>query len=202
MTAPISAPAAVRNCAAIAGVLQYEMMECTDVLEIGSGCGHHAVTFAAAMPSLNWHTSDLEENHESINAQITAAGLENVRSPRLLDVRTASAGKRCYDAVYSCNTAHIMSMAAVQRMLALIGEVLDGGGVFCYYGPMTRSGRFNTPSNAAFDASLRARDPLMGIRDLDDFDAELAAAGLRRLRIYAMPANNLLIVWSTAREGG
>ncbi len=189
------ASAAERNSAPILAVLRTEFRDRQDILEIGSGGGHHAVSFAMALPHVHWQTSDLDENHAAIRAQIEASGLRNVSPPLALDVRNASTPVQQYDAVYSSNTAHIMSASAVESMLPLVAAALVDDGVFCCYGPFKRDGRFNAPSNEAFDASLRSRDPEMGVRDLTDIDAILARHDMTRQRIYAMPSNNLLVVW-------
>lgn len=195
MQAPDYAPASVRNAAPILGVLREELDNARHVLEIGSGTGYHAVTFAAAMPQLTWQTSDLDDNHARILAAIEQSGAANVLPPLSLDVRTSGPPASRYDAVYTSNTAHIMSEAAVESMFALLGSCLSDAGRFVCYGPFKRGGRFNTPSNAAFDASLSSRDPSMAIRDLDDCDRFAVAAGLARRRVYAMPTNNLLVIW-------
>jgi len=189
------ASASARNAAPILGVLRHELRNCSAVFEIGSGTGQHAVKFAAALPGVTWQTSDLVQTHDGIRAWIEEAGLGNVLPPFDFDVLSARAPARTYDGIFSANTAHIMSYAAVRRMFALAGEMLRPGGVFCLYGPFSRGGRFGTTSNEAFDASLRARNPAMGIRDLDDLDVLAAASGLAAARIYAMPANNRLVVW-------
>ena len=193
-----NAPAAERNAAAILDVLKDELADARDVLEIGSGTGQHAVAFCAALPYLTWQTSDLEENHASIHAWLDDADLDNVRDPLALDVQDFEAPAASYDAVFSANTAHIMCYAAVESMFALVGRTLRDTGRFCLYGPFSEDGTFNTPSNAEFDRSLRARNPDMGIRDLNDLDGLAAAGGMQRLRRYAMPANNLLVVWQKA----
>lgn len=195
MRRPQIAAASVRNSEPILGALRDELKHCRQLLEIGTGSGHHAVTFAAAMPTIVWQTSDLEENHHLICSSIDAAGVDNVRPPLVLDMRDATPFGKTYQAVYSCNTAHIMDAAVVEKMLPFIGQVLDDAGVFCYYGPFKRKGKFSTPSNAEFDASLRSRDGDMGIRDLESLDGIAKMACLRRQRVYAMPANNLLVVW-------
>lgn len=189
------APAAARNCAPILAVLRSELRDRNSVLEIGSGDGHHAVSFAQALPHLRWQTSDLEENHALIRARIDEARLGAVLPPLTLDMRTAAALPDRYDAVYTCNTTHIMSASAVERMLPLVSAALADGGVLCGYGPFKRDGRFNAPSNESFDLSLRSRDPSMGLRELNDIDATLATHGMARKRVYAMPSNNLLVVW-------
>ncbi len=168
------------------------------MLEIGSGTGQHAVHFASRLGHLHWQTSDLDENHAGIIAWLAEAGLANVLAPISLDVSRASISAR-YDAVYSANTAHIMSFDAVIKMLALVGRVLRMGGVFCLYGPFRHFGQFNTSSNARFDASLRSRHAAMGIRDLEDLDRACAEHGLRRSSLYAVPSNNLVVVWQKVK---
>ena len=201
MAAIPHAPAAERNAAPILDVLRFEFANVQHVLEIGSGTGQHAVAVGAAMPHLEWQTSDLDEHHAGIRAWIATAGLSNVREPVSLNVLTADLPPNRYDAVFSANTAHIMNSTAVEKMFALVATTLRDGGLFCLYGPFREAGAFSTPSNAEFDKSLRAQNIGMGIRDLEALD-ELAAAGkLRRMRRYAMPANNLLVVWQQQAQG-
>ena len=88
-----------------------------------------------------------------------------------------------------------MSFPAVEKMFAQVARTLRDNGRFCLYGPFRESGRFSTESNAAFDRSLRARDAAMGIRDLEQLDEFAAEGRMQRARRYAMPANNLLVVW-------
>ena len=190
------APASARNAAPILGVLRHELRGRSSVFEIGSGTGQHAVTFAAALPGVTWQTSDLVQSHDGIRAWIEEAGHVNVLPPVEFDVLSASVPAVVYDAVFSANTAHIMSYAAVRRMFTLAGAMLRPEGVFCLYGPFSRGGRFSTASNEAFDALLRVRNPEMGIRDLDDLEVLAGASGMVLARSYAMPANNYLIVWS------
>ena len=80
--------------------------------------------------------------------------------------------------------------------LSVVGDALRADGVFCLYGPFRIDGRFNTESNERFDASLRQRDPAMGIRDLETLDDFGASRGLQRQRLYAMPSNNFIAVWT------
>lgn len=189
------APATSRNREPILSVLREEFANLGSVLEIGSGTGQHAVYFGHAMPDLVWQTSDLAENHAAIKAWLTAEGPDNVRAPIALDVTTTPALREHYDAVFSANTAHIMSIAAVAHMFRLVGHTLGESGVFCLYGPFNEQGKFTSESNERFDQSLRDQDPSMGIRDLEAIDALSSKSGLRRVRRYMMPANNMLLVF-------
>lgn len=189
------APATLRNSDAILGVLQHELAGCRELLEIGSGTGQHAVYFSARLRDIRWQTSDLPENHDGIHAHIVNSGLSNVKAPLTLDVRSASSHSPSYDAVFTANTMHIMSFSAVEQMIPFVAACLNEGGLFIAYGPFQQGGRFNTESNANFDASLRARDPDMGIRELEKIDGLAEDGGMCRARTYAMPANNLLLIW-------
>ena len=190
---------AERNAAPILEILRREFRNRRKVLEIGSGTGQHAVTFAKVLSHLHWQTSDLDENHPGIYAWAKHAQLENLGAPLSLDVRTASIDEDAYDAAFSSNTAHIMSIDAVARKFTLLGRALCAEGVYCLYGPFRRRGEFNTQSNADFDMSLRRRDPAMGIRDIELLDEFAASAGMYRQRFYAVPSNNNVAVWQKRR---
>jgi hypothetical protein len=75
------------------------------------------------------------------------------------------------------------------------GETLPPGGVLFVYGPFTRDGAHTSDGNAAFDASLRQRDPRWGYRDVADVSSLAAAAGLERVAVVDMPANNFSLVF-------
>jgi len=191
---------AARNATPILEILEREFGSASRVLEIGSGTGQHAVAFAAAMDHLHWQTSDLDENHTGIRSWIDGSGIENIAPPLSMDVREACVEKGAYDAVFSSNTAHIMGVDAVERMFLLVGEALRPGGVFCLYGPFRQGGECNTQSNADFDANLRQRDSVMGIRDIEKLDEFALAVGLQRVRFYAAPSNNNVAVWIRGDE--
>ncbi len=188
-------PAAERNREPILQVLRNEFRHFNTVLEIGSGTGQHAVYFAAKMSWLNWQTSDLRDNHAGINAWIDASEGSNIGRPFELDVRQSGPPKTRYDAVFSANTAHIMSIDTVNGMFAVVGRVLGPGGLFCLYGPFNMGGNFSSDSNRHFDESLRSQDAVMGIRDLEQLDKFAESANLLRIRFYSMPANNNIAVW-------
>ncbi|MGY8796467.1 MAG: DUF938 domain-containing protein, partial [Woeseiales bacterium] len=118
--------------------------------------GQHAVFFAERFPTLRWQTSDRIENHVAINAWVENAGLDNVLPPLVVDVLEVDSVPGDYDGIFSANTAHIMSFAAVIRMFEFVGRVLSAEGLFCLYGPFNLNGEFTSESNAAFDRSLKS----------------------------------------------
>lgn len=168
------------------------------VLEIASGTGQHAVYFGEALPHLTWQTSELPHHHAGIQAWLEDAGLPNVLPPLAIDVNDPAWPVEPVDAIFNANTVHIIGWPAVERMFAGIGRVLAVGGVLCLYGPFNYGGAFTSESNARFDAWLKARDPLSGVRDFEAIDRLAAAQGLVLLRDIAMPANNRTLVWRKA----
>jgi hypothetical protein len=103
--------------------------------------------------------------------------------------------------VFSANTAHIMSWLQVCAMFSGVAALLPGNGLFCLYGPFNIGGRFTSPSNRAFHASLRARWRHMGIRDRDDLVALGRHRGLSLMAESTMPANNRLLVFTRETAG-
>ena len=61
------------------------------------------------------------------------------------------------------------------------------------YGPFKIDGEHTAPSNAAFDADLRRRDPSWGVRDRTEVVGEAAQRGLTLRACEAMPANNMTL---------
>jgi cyclopropane fatty-acyl-phospholipid synthase-like methyltransferase len=190
------AAACERNRRPILAVLQKELQGRHTLLEIGSGTGEHAVYVGARLPAVTWQTSDLEESHAGINQWRDWSGLDNVLPPLLLDTtESPDIDPGTYTAIFSSNTAHIMGMQGVKGMFALAGKVLKSSGVFILYGPFRQQGRFTGPSDEVFHTSLQGRDPLMGIRDLEVLDELANAANMKRNALYAMPANNWIVIW-------
>ncbi|MCL4315600.1 MAG: class I SAM-dependent methyltransferase [Gammaproteobacteria bacterium] len=179
----------------ILAVLRVVFVECRAVLEIGSGTGQHAVYFAQHMPHLVWQPSDTESSLASINAWRIEARLANVLTPLQLDVNQPPWPAVGADAVFSANTAHILSWPEVQRMFAGAGKILERGGVFALYGPFNYGGRYTSESNARFDAWLKARDPLSGVRDAEMLHDLAEAHGMTLVKDYEMPVNNRTLVW-------
>lgn len=194
-TALPSAPAAERNFKPILGVLQREFRTAKRVLEIGAGTGQHAAGFARHMPWLRWQATERRDSLPPVNRWHEAAGAANLEPPAALDVGVDEPPRTDFDAVFSANTAHIMGEDVVLQMFETVALALSGGGRFCLYGPFRESGRFDTESNERFDASLRSSSPEMGVRDIEKIDEFAGRSGLVRVRRFAMPGNNQILVY-------
>lgn len=187
-------PSCDENREPILAVIEPLFAAARGILEIGSGTGQHAVFFAAALPHLTWQTSDVAANLPGIQAWLDEAGLANLPPPLALDV-TGPWPDGAFDALFSANTTHIMPIDAVEAMFRGAGRMLPPGGRFALYGPFNVGGRFTSDSNRRFDAWLRAQDPRMGLRDLDELRGLAGQAGLRLADDQAMPANNRTLIW-------
>jgi hypothetical protein len=192
------APAAERNREPILGVLRRVLPARGTVLEVASGTGQHVAHFAAALPELTFRPSDRrDEDFASITAWCAHAGASNVRAPIVLDVTADPwpAAVGTVDAIFNANMIHIAPWDACLGLLRGAGTHLAADGVLVTYGPYRIHGQHTAPSNAAFDADLRARDPAWGVRDLDEVARVAEQHGLAVTERIAMPANNFTIVF-------
>jgi hypothetical protein len=171
------------------------------VLEIASGTGEHAVWFAAQLPGLVFQPSDPDpDNCASIAAWTAFTGVGTVRPPLAIDVTAPDWEKapgvpRDLTAILCINMIHISPWAATLGLVRGAGALIAAGGVLYLYGAYKRGGSHTAPSNASFDASLRARDPAWGVRDLEAVTEAAAAAGFAPESVIEMPANNLSVVF-------
>ena len=195
------APAAARNRDPILAVLRQVLPEQGFVLEIASGSGEHVVHFAAGLPNLTWQPSDRDPVAlRSIAAHCASAALPNIRPPLQLDVEAASWPVSRFDAVVCINMIHIAPWSAAEGLMTGAGRVLRPGGVLYLYGPFRENGTHTAPSNAAFDTSLRARNPQWGVRDVGEVAQLARDNGLALLARTDMPANNLSLVFRRSHD--
>lgn len=192
-------PSVARNAEPILKILKEVLPARARVLEIGCGTGEHAVYFAEAMPGLSWLPTDPDEASRASTASwIKFKALTNVLLPLDVDASAAKWGVEAlapFDAIVSINMVHIAPWAATLGLLTGAGRLLRVGGLFCLYGPFLHNGVHNAPSNAAFDASLKERNPSWGLRDITELEGLAGASGLQLGEIIEMPANNRLLVF-------
>ncbi len=196
----LHAPAAARNRDAILSVLRTLLPQAGTVLEIASGSGEHAVHFAQALPALRFQPSDpAPEALDSIAAWTAQSGTTNVLPPLRLDAADPDWPATLLPgpapaAILCINMIHIAPWAATEGLLRGAGALLPAGTQLILYGPFRRPGRPLEPGNAAFDESLRERNPAFGLRDLGAVTALAVAAGFAEPEVIEMPANNLSVI--------
>ncbi len=195
-------PAAERNRKPILQVLRRVLPpEGGLVLEIAAGSGQHAAYFGAALPQWRWLPSEGDAaSLESI--RIWCEGVPNVLPPLVLDVRAPqwSGVPAGLDAAYCANLLHIAPWDCCAGLMRGAGRHLRPGAPLLVYGPFIQDEVPTAPSNLAFDADLRARDPAWGLRRVADVADAAREAGLVLQETVAMPANNLVLVFVRVGE--
>jgi len=182
-----------QNKDVILSVITPLLASCSDVLEIGSGTGQHAVYFAERLPHLVWQTSDCQPYLEGINSWISEACLTNVKQPFELDVSKSSWPTVEVDAVFTANSVHIMHESDVGNLIRCSAELLKKSGSLIIYGPFNYGGDYTSESNARFDQWLKNRDSLSGIKHFEEIDRLAEDNGLELVKDYPMPANNRIL---------
>ena len=195
------APATGRNREPIFEVLAQIIQPDSNILEIASGTGEHAIFMASKLTSCCWIPSDVNsEAIESIAAWKKTCSLDNLKLPLLIDVAQPGWQQQLngqeINAIVNINMIHISPWQSCLGLFKGAGEILPEGGILYLYGPYKRDGEHTAPSNASFDSSLRDRNPLWGVRDLEAVVAAAAAENLTLQQVIPMPANNLSVIFS------
>lgn len=191
-----TSPSTARNREPISAVLRSVLPHSGVVLEIASGAGEHAVHFAKAFPHLTFQPSDPSPAAlDSIAAWLAHEKLPNVRAPLFLDAASTDWPVTQADALICINMIHISPWASCEGLMAGAARILPAGAPLFLYGPYKRNGAHTAPSNEAFDADLKRRNPAWGIRDLEAVSALAQAQGFGAPDITQMPANNLSVVF-------
>ena len=195
------APATERNREPIFSILSKIIAADSNILEIASGTGEHGVFFASRLKSCCWIPSDLDSSsRESIIAWKNISDVNNLELPRSIDVMESNWSQQVencqINVIVNINMIHISPWLACLGLMSGAGQILPPGGILYLYGPYKRQGEHTATSNASFDLALRDRNPLWGIRDLDEVVEAAAAAHLRLQQVIEMPANNLSVIFS------
>jgi SAM-dependent methyltransferase len=191
-----SAPAAQRNREPIADVLREWLPERGRVLEIASGTGEHAAWFAERFPNLEWQPSDIDpEALDSIRAWRAEADVSNLNAPIVIDAASPNWPIANADVILNINMVHISPWSSAIGLLEGTARQLRPGAPLILYGPWLSEELETAPSNLAFDADLKRRDPQWGLRKVEDFADAAEARGLKLVERRPMPANNLMLLF-------
>ena len=166
------------------------------MLEIASGTGEHAAYFAERFPALEWQPSDIHPDAlASIAAWRAQSGLPNLHEPVEIDAGKPDWPIGDADAVLSINMVHISPWTSSLGLLDGSARLLGEAGELILYGPWVCQAVETAPSNLAFDADLRRRNPAWGLRSVEEFAAEAEKRGFRLEDQRAMPANNRMLLF-------
>jgi SAM-dependent methyltransferase len=206
------APATLRNRQAILDVLLEVLPATGSVLEVSSGTGEHAAFFAPRLYPRKWIPSDPNPVAlASITAWREECSTDNLLAPIALDagetkwpvehdplpepLRGVNFQQEPIVAIANINMIHISPWSACIGLMAGAQRILPAGGILYLYGPYKQAGQHTAPSNAEFDRSLQMQNPEWGVRNLEDVIAAAQTHNLSWVKTYAMPANNLSVIF-------
>ena len=195
-------PATQRNKDCIGDVLSKIIKKKGFILEIGSGSGEHGVVFQKRFPQIIWQTSDPELMHrKSISSWIEYEELnKKMPQPLTLDVeiipweiplRLASS----LQGIVNINMIHVAKWTSTVALFRESAKLLKNEQFLVLYGPFKIDNKHTSKSNYLFDNSLKIKNNLWGIRNLEDVSNEGKKNGFHQEEIINMPANNFSIIY-------
>jgi len=194
------APATQRNRKPILEILLRVLPPEGNILEVASGTGEHAVFFAPHLAPRCWIPSDRDPQlRASTAAWRNYFQVTNLQLP--LDIDATQSRWAIEDeaieiqALVNINMIHIAPWSACWGLMAGANRLLPPGGILYLYGPFKQGGKHTAPSNSTFDQFLRSQNSQWGVRDLDEVVAVAKSNNLELQATFAMPANNLSVVF-------
>lgn len=195
----LNAPATQRNREPILKVLQTWLPNPAKVLEIAAGTGEHSVYLSHRLPQVvRWQPTDIDSDAlSSIEAWRQSDHYPKLLPAKRLDVTspTEMPPNAHYNTLLAINMIHIAPWEATEGLMRLANQLLHDEGILYLYGPFWQADSLPADSNLAFDASLRQRNPLWGIRNLEQVTHLAETHGLELQAVVPMPANNLSVVF-------
>ena len=171
-------------------------------MEIGSGSGEHGVVFQKRFPEIIWQTSDPELLHrKSISSWIEYEELnKKMPQPLELDVekipwKISLNLENSLQGIVSINMIHVAQWTCTVALFRESGKLLKKGQFLILYGPFKIGNKHTSQSNYFFDNSIKIKNDLWGIRNLDEVSYEGKKNGFFQENMISMPANNLLIIY-------
>ena len=195
-------PATQRNRDFIGDVLSRIIKKDGLILEIGSGSGEHGVFFQKRFPEIIWQTSDPDLLYrKSIISWIEYEELNNkMPQPLELDVekipwKVPLKLTHSMQGIVSINMIHVAQWACTIALFKGASKLLKKGQFLILYGPFKIGNKHTSQSNYFFDNSLKIKNDLWGIRNLEEVTDEAKKNGFFREKIVNMPANNFSVIF-------
>ena len=171
-------------------------------MEIGSGSGEHGVDFQKRFPEIIWQTSDPDLLHrKSIISWIEHEEL-NMKMPPPLEVNVEKVPwhlptqlVNSLQGVVAINMIHVAKWNCTIELFKGAGKLLKEGDFLFLYGPFKIGNKHISKSNYFFDNSIRAKNDLWGIRNIEEVSEEAKKNSFSKKNTIRMPSNNFSLIY-------
>ncbi|XP_041975748.1 methyltransferase-like 26 [Aricia agestis] len=169
-------------------------------VEISSGSGQHVAHFAPHFPGVKFQPTEFDKSlFGSISIYASSCPTKNILQPILVDISTPLSHfgflENTIDYMYNANMIHISPYECTIGLFENAGKYLKPEALLITYGPYAKDGKISPQSNVEFDASLKYRNPLWGLRDINDLIKLGDQNDLCLIDTVEMPSNNLTLIW-------
>ena len=172
------------------------------LLEVGSGSGEHAVTFAKHFPQVEWYPTDVSAKLKSMATLIQEKGSRNIQKPARMEVGKDELPKLKFDLIYTADTFHVLHWKECKSLIKQFGGRLREDSRVVIYGPFKYDGNFTSPEIEELDKSLKANDPSSGIRSFEDVNNAMVKNGFELISDTALPDRKQILVYKRLKFRG
>ena len=191
-----------RNRDCIGDLLSRIIKKNGSILEISSGSGEHGVVFQKRFPEIIWQTSDPDLMHrksiiswieyEELNKKMPQPlNLDVEKVPWQLPLKLANS----LQGIVCINMIHVAHWNCTIELFKGAGKLLKEGQFLILYGPFKIGNKHISQSNYFFDNSIKMKNDLWGIRNLEEVSDEAKNNGFCQENIIRMPANNFSLIY-------
>jgi len=160
------------------------------------------VVFQERFTGIIWQTSDPDLVHrKSISSWIEHEDL-TMKMPQPLEIDVEKIPWKIplriahsLQGIVSINMIHVADWNCTKELFKGAGKLLKKGNFLFLYGPFKIGNKHISQSNYFFDNSIKMKNKLWGIRNLEEVGYEAKNNGFFQEKLVMMPSNNFSIIY-------
>ncbi len=166
------------------------------LLEVNSGDGSFASSLAPHFPQVEWYPTEGSAQLHKLSERVSVAGVRNLLKPTRIEIGKDELPKLKFDLVFTANAFHLKQWKECKSLIKQFGGRLREGSRVIIYGPFKYNGAFQSAETENLDKELKAKDPLIGLRNFEDVNNTMIKNGFELLMDTPLSEGNHVLVYN------